>query len=194
MSTGKRFAKGQYGYLNYRKRTGWLHFSLLVLAGVLIFFTGLLLNKWEVSNIFTVLAILMVLPAARVLVSLVIMIPYKPIPEDLMKRLYPYKREGDELFFDLVFTSSEHVMHLDALYVTEHQAIGFVREDKDKKGKVQAYFEKELKNRQINMVYYHADSEEKLAARMKKRPDQSGGPTNVQARKDLIDMIRTAIV
>ena len=107
--------------------------------------------------------------------------------------LYHEKRV-DTLFFDLVFTSSEHVMHLDALFVTGHQAVGFVAEDKDKKNKVQDYFEKELKARHIDMVYFHADSEAALVSRMKKRGDGYNDAATAAAQQDLIAMIKTAIV
>ena len=46
--------RGQYGYLKARKQKALVGTFVMVLIGVAIFVLGLLLNKMEVTNIFTV--------------------------------------------------------------------------------------------------------------------------------------------
>ena len=190
----KKMEKGEYGYLKHRKLTGTVHFLLLVAAGVLLFFVGLLLNKWDVKNIFTILAILMVLPTARVLVSLIILIPSKQSDKKTKDLIDTYKRDNDVLFYDPVFTSSEHVMHLNALLISGHQVVGFTVSP-EKKNKTEEYFKKEFSARNLNMIYFYADSEKEFASRMKKRAEE-GTLSEKEAfdMKEVSDMIRTAIV
>ena len=54
--------KTEYGYIDYRKKRQFLMTLLMVLIGIAIYFLGRALNKGESSNVFTVAAILMVLP------------------------------------------------------------------------------------------------------------------------------------
>ncbi len=210
MKEHSKKTKGDLGYLKYAKTKKTLHLVLLIAAGIGIFILGLALNKWEARNVFTILAILMVLPAARVFVSLVILLPYKPVGEEVKNKVEALKRENDELFFNVVFTSSEHVMHLDALLVTEHQAVGLFTDSngkaakndnnstadkKDKAKIIEEYFKKEFSARHIDFIYYQANGLGSFEARLNRRSD-SEMITQKQAadRKEVLEMIKTAIV
>ncbi len=195
MKETKKIQKGEFGYLKNKKVRQTLYLLALLLVAVAIFILGLALNKWQVRNIFTIVAILMILPITRVFVSLVILIPYKNITDEDKNVIEGLKRENDDLFYNLVFTSSEHVMHLDALLVTGHQAVGLFRDKKGKREKTEEYFKKEFSARHLDFVYYQAPDLKSFESRLKKRSDNEVLSEKQAAdRKEVLEMIRTATV
>ena len=162
----KKYNKFEKGYLTFRKRKLFLNVALNVLAAVIIFIIGLFLNKMQAKNIFSVLALLFVLPVGRSLATFFILMPYKEMKDrDLLK-----VKEGIEgkgiLLYSPVFTSSEHVMHLDLIAVFKGRVIAYkgkdgttARNEYDYKKKTEAakdYIDKHLKNqgRGDNIVVY----------------------------------------
>ena len=152
----KKYNKFEKGYLTFRKRKLLLNVALNVLAAVIIFIVGLFLNKMQAKNIFSVLALLFVLPVGRSLATFFILMPYKEMKDrDLLK-----VKEGIEgkgvLLYSPVFTSPEHVMHLDLIAVFKGRMLGYkekmgtsVRNEYDYKKKTEAakaYIDKHLKN------------------------------------------------
>ena len=111
----QKLERGAYGYLKQRKQKALYGTFLMVFLGIIIFVIGLLLNKMEATNLFTVIAVCMVMPAAKYFVSYVVLFPYKPINEDVKERLDSYAQGEDTMLYDVVFTSSEKVMHLDCI-------------------------------------------------------------------------------
>ena len=73
----QKLERREYGYLAQKKRSALFHTVLMVLIGLVIFVVGLLLNKMEARNVFTIAAICMVLPAAKSFVSVIVLFPYK---------------------------------------------------------------------------------------------------------------------
>lgn len=181
--------RGEYGYLKQRKKKALTGTILMVLIGVAIFVVGLLLNKMETTNLFTVVAICMVLPAAKYFVSYVVLFPYKPMDAEIKQRLDSYARESDTMLYDVVFTSSEKVMHLDCIYVTGHQIIGYTSREKDKVEVMQDYLKKELKNRCLNYTVYIATEEKQIKDRMKLRGEESA-EQDAAAKEEVLLMLR----
>ena len=106
--------KCQFGYINKQKKFQFAMLMLYVLIGVGLFLIGLAVHKTR-ANLFTVLGILMVLPAAKRVIALVLMTDY-------------------------VFTSTEKVMSLDFVIVMNKNVYGI----KDGKKTDDAYVEKYL--------------------------------------------------
>lgn len=188
-----KLERGEYGYLKERKQRALTGTFLMVLIGLAIFVLGLLLNKMEVTNVFTVIAICMVMPAAKYFVSYVVLFPYQPISVETKERLDSYAKEEDTVLFDVVFTSSEKVMHLDCIYVTGHQIIGYTSRTKDKVQVIQDYFKKELKLRAISYAVYIATEEKQLKDRMKLRGEEKHD-SNTEAKEEVLSMLRTFTV
>lgn len=185
--------RGQYGYLKEKKQNSLFGTLLMVVIGIAIFVTGLLLNKMEATNVFTVIAICMVMPAAKYFVSYVILFPYKPMDLETKKRLDSYAKEGDTVLYDVVFTSSEKVMHLDCIYVTGHQVIGYTSRAKDKVQIMQDYLKKELKLRGISYAVFIATEEKQIKDRMKLRGEEAA-EANSAAKEEVLSMLRTFTV
>lgn len=184
--------RGQYGYLKEKKQKALMGTFLMVLIGIAIFVTGLLLNKMEATNIFTVIAVCMVMPAAKYFVSYVVLFPYHPMDAETKKRLDSYAKEGDTMLYDVVFTSSEKVMHLDCIYVTGHQIIGYTSRAKDKVQVMQEYLKKELKLRCSSYAVFIADTEKQVQDRMKLRGEEN--ESNKEAKQEVLEMLRVFIV
>ena len=189
----QKLERGQYGYLKEKKQKSLVGTFLMVLIGIAIFITGLLLNKMEATNVFTVIAICMVMPAAKYFVSYVVLFPYKPTCKETKERLDSYAREGDTVLYDVVFTSSEKVMHLDLIYVTGHQLVGYTSRAKDNVQVIQDYFKKELKLRCISYAVYIATEEKQIKDRMKLRGEESQAADS-EAKEEVLSMLRTFTV
>lgn len=188
----QRLERGEYGYLNQKKQKALCGTFLMVFIGIAIFVAGLLLNKMEATNIFTVIAVCMVMPAAKYFVSYVILFPYKPMEAATRERLASYAKEQDTVLYDVVFTSSEKVMHLDCIYVTGHQLVGYTSRKKDNVPIMQDYFKKELKNRCISYAVYIATEEKQIKDRMKLRGEEPD--TNEEVKDEVLSMLRTFTV
>ena len=189
----QKLERGEYGYLKQRKNRALIGTFLMVLIGLAIFGIGLLLNKMEATNVFSVIAICMVMPAAKFFVSYVVMVPYRPITPETKERLASYAKEGDTILYDVVFTSSEKVMHLDCIYVTGHQIIGYTSRAKDNIGIIQEYLKKELKLRCSSYAVYIATQEKQIKDRMKLRGEENA-ETIAEAKEEVLSMLRTFTV
>jgi hypothetical protein len=188
-----KLERGEYGYLKQRKHKALLGTFLMVLIGIAIFGLGLLLNKMEATNVFTVIAICMVMPAAKFFVSYVVLFPYQPTALETKERLDSYAKEGDTILYDVVFTSSEKVMHLECIYVTGHQIIGYTSRKKDNVQVMQEYLKKELKLRCNSYAVYIAAEEKQIKDRMKLRGEEIAD-INTEAKEEVLSMLRTFTV
>ncbi len=189
----QKLERGEYGYLKQRKQKALSGTILMVLIGIAIFVVGLLLNKMEATNLFTVIAVCMVMPAAKYFVSYVVLFPYKPMSLETKERLASYAREKDSVLYDVVFTSSEKVMHLDCIYVTGHQIIGYTSRAKDRTQVIQEYFKKEVKNRCLSYAVYMATEEKQIKDRMKLRGEEQA-EQSAEAKGEVLSMLRTFTV
>lgn len=108
-----KIQRGEFGYIKARKRKALLGTLLMALFGIAVFLTGLFLNKMSNQNIFTVIAVLFVLPGAKYLVAYIVTFPYRSVERARYEKAEKVLPEGMKLYTDLVITSPEKVMHLD---------------------------------------------------------------------------------
>lgn len=188
--------RGEYGYLKQKKQHSLFHTLFMVAIGIVIFIVGLLLNKMEASNIFTVAAVLFVLPAAKSLVAIIVLAPYQETKKEDWERLAAYAKEGDTLLSDAVFTSSERIMHLNQIYVTDHQIIGISLRKRDNIKAASEYLEKELSIRELSYVVFLTQEENALKKRMSLRRQESSGTGQGDSREkqEVLEMLRTFII
>ncbi len=203
----KSLERGEYGYLKQRKTRLWLLFLGTVALGVLIFLSGLAVQdhilktgeealrkaaeEGNISKIFTVLAILMVLPAAKTLVLIIVTFPYRCMDSEEKAFIDGVIAENDTVFYDAVFTSKERPMHLDAVIVTGHQVVGYTARKGDNVSKIEEYYKKEFELRHLDFVCFVTDSEKALVNRMKLRnPDEEPS----KDRGEVLEFIRTSVV
>jgi len=118
--------RGEFGYIRARKRKALAGALFMAVLGIAVFVTGLLLNKMSNRNIFTVIAVLFVLPGAKYLVALIVTFPYHSVERERFEKVTKVLPEKMELYTDLVITSPEKVMHLDFIAVGNGQVIGLL--------------------------------------------------------------------
>lgn len=152
----KKTNKFEKGYLSNRKQKLFINVALNIVAAVIIFIVGLFLNKMQPRNIFSVLALLFILPVGRSLATLFILLPFKELKNDKLVKVENSIKGKGVLLYSPVFTSLEHVMHLDLIAVFKGRILGYkekmgksVRNEYDYKKKTdaaKAYIDKHLKN------------------------------------------------
>lgn len=115
--------KGRAGYIAAKKTR--LGIQALAEFGVvaLILIIGYLITHTRL-NIFTVVAIVGCLPAARVLVEFIAIFPYKSIDEKLHREI---EQKGSLLteVYDMVLTDGDHIMPISAVAVSNHKVFGY---------------------------------------------------------------------
>lgn len=124
----KKIKKGDYGYLCARKkRLGMI--TLFCLGMVVAFFlTGYLTTKTR-NNLFTIIAILSALPAAKFAASFLVLLPYQNVSLEEYQRVSEHAKNV-LLFTDLVITTGEKT--LPTLFIAVHNSsvCGYTKEKK----------------------------------------------------------------
>lgn len=112
-----KIQKGDYGYINNRKKKALTGVVLMAVAGLAVFIAGLLLNKMSNRNIFSVIAVLFVLPGAKYLVRFIITFPYHSADRETYNKIKDHTNGKMQLYADMLVTSSEKIMFLDFIAV-----------------------------------------------------------------------------
>lgn len=183
--------KCEYGYIRSQKMRMLSGALLMVLIGVAVFILGLVLNKFEKANIFTVIAVLFVLPMARYLTSWIILLPFRTPESRLYGQVEELAPEGAVVLSDYVFTSGERVMGLSFLVLTDHEYIGLAARTKEKLPKIREYLSDALKKRALSGKLVLCETEEEFLAKLKKVPEVT---KKEEDRQELLDFLRSLAV
>ncbi len=112
----KKISKGEHGYLSYVKKRDLRYILITIVFAVLVFVAGIL--KWKTkSNIATVIAVMSFLPACKRIVNLIVLMPFKPMSEELYKKISEHVPENAVAFTDTVFSSEQR------MYKFEHAVL-----------------------------------------------------------------------
>lgn len=208
--------KGAYQYITRKKKAYVLKTVLYVCIGIAIYVLGLCLNKFQSSNIFTIFAILMVLPGAKAFVAIVVFWPFRSVEYDRVHQVYealkeqfPEMEAEDKVlrlpeaidgklnvYMDMVFTSTQKVMNLDFFIVTESRMIGLMGNQKQKLSYVQSYLGDCMKNRELPFGVKIYEKEEAFLKAIKelKVSDVEMDEKSKKDREEAIDFIEASIV
>lgn len=126
MEANVKVNKGDRGYIETKKKRSMILVLLMALLGIIVFLVGYFLNDMSNRNIFTVLAVLFVLPGAKFLVGFIVVFPYHSVTEERYNKVSTNVGEGMQLYTDLVITSAEKVMNIDFAAVGNNQVICLV--------------------------------------------------------------------
>ncbi len=137
--------KCEFGYIQKQKIFQSLMLLLFVAVGVGLFVTGLLITGTR-ANIFTVLGILMVLPATKRIISLVVMVPRRSVDKDRYDRMRETVAEEGILYTDYVFTSPDKIMSFDFLIIQNQNVMGILSEKKQEEAYILEYLQKGVDN------------------------------------------------
>ena len=141
--------KGTFGYINQRKKSQLLKSILAFFIAFSILIFGYLINKNSMQNIFTILGMLAVLPATKVLISYIVVLPYHSVKQEAYDEVSAVKGEADQLLTDLVLTSAQKVMNLSFLLVKEDKLIGLSEHKKASEQYIQEYLQRLMDGRAL---------------------------------------------
>lgn len=138
--------KGEYGYITKSKRFDIIKMLLYIFVAVAVFVAGLFVNDMSYQNIFTIIAILFVLPWARVLVEFIVFFPYKSPSQEDYSRVKQVASKEATVASDVVITSSEKSMGLNFLVMGNGYVFGLIMNEKQKEDKIQEYLKNGIHN------------------------------------------------
>ena len=135
----KKKEKGQLGYIKWRKEKyliGTIAEFAVVIALVVL---GYVQTKTKL-NLLTVVAVVGCLPASKMLVEFITIAPHQSIEKDIYQEIEA-KASLLKRVYDLVITSPEKVMPVDAIVISGHTVIVDCVEYKDGRGNMCQIFE-----------------------------------------------------
>lgn len=138
--------KGSYGYIKRCKKQDIIKMVLYVFVALGIFITGLFTNKMSYQNIFTILAILFVLPWARVLVEFIMFFPYKTPEKESYDKVAAVAPKEAKVASDMVITSSEKSMGLSFVVIGNGYLFGLIMNEKQDVNYIQKYLKNGVYN------------------------------------------------
>lgn len=124
----KRIQKGEFGYLPYEKKVATIRTVIMFVMALIIFFTGYFWTKTK-ANVFSIIAVLALLPASR---SLVNMIMYYRAPQYMEE----IKNSVDEIkgnvtvLYQLYLTSYQKNFPVSCFAVKGNHLIGYTEFEK----------------------------------------------------------------
>jgi len=181
--------KCQCGYISKKKKLDFIWLLVCVVVAVGIFLTGYLWMKTR-ANVFTVLAVLMVLPAAKRVVALVVMVPKKSVSKERYEKIKEAAGECT-LFADYVFTSAEKIMHLDFVVIKNGNVLGVIAPSRQDVEYMKKYLTDSV---QKNDSSYHVrvvDSDEKLVKELGRLTQKE---VSLEKEEKVVNYLRTLAV
>ncbi len=184
----KKKVRGEQGYINEQKRKRLFRTLLYFGIAAAIFILGLCLNKFEKSNIFTILAVLMVLPAVRALVSFIALAPFTSVSKELSQKVHELVKDGTIVFEDMVFSSPEKIMFCSFLVVAEGEVLCLAGREKEDAAYIEKYLKESLKKRQFSYKFYITKDEKQFLEKVSKTNQAEEVP------EEVTDFLRSLIV
>ncbi len=195
--------KGTLGYINARKKFAFL--CTLVSFGVAagIFVLGLVLNNFEKGNVFTIIAAVLVIPAAKFLVSLIMFMPYKTVPKDLYEKVSEVVKDEDVFWTDVVMTSYEHVLNMAFLVVAGDKVFILEGRDREKWDFTRDYLQTTIRKKgyDLTVTVFEAHEDQKFiksvkqASRFSERGYSEEETNSLLAeREELVELLETLLV
>ena len=135
---GRKY-KGEAGYISFQKKLNLILTLILFGLAAGIFLTGYIINDYNKGNIFTIFAAIMVIPAAKFTVSVVLFSGFKSIDTEKYNELVGLCKPGCDVYADMVIASTEKAMGLDFMVVTGDKIFGFCSRKKDNPLDIQQY-------------------------------------------------------
>lgn len=123
-----KMKKGQAGYISAQKRKLGLQTLLEFGVVVLLLIIGYVITHTKM-NLFTLVAVLGCLPASKMLVEFIAIFPYKTIDKAVAEEIEE-KAPLLTTAYDLVITSKDKIMPVDAVVISNHTVFGYARNPK----------------------------------------------------------------
>ena len=140
--------KGEKGYLNYLKKKDIIFIIFVALISIAIFAFGLYFYKTR-ANIATVFAVLLLLPACKRIVNLIVLLPFRQIKDEELDRIEALLTDNVLSYIDPVFSSEKYIMKFEHLTVTGNGLFAYSHMSNEKNQYAKEYLSDGLKKRMI---------------------------------------------
>jgi len=138
-----KILKGQYGFRNARKKKD-LELILILTASVIFQIVWGRYLGGTFKLLLTVTGILTVLPLANAAAPFLTMLPYKTPEKGFHDDILPFEKNG-EVLYDLILTTREQIIPLDACFVDGNSVIAFCPSEKVPSEKVREWIRTALR-------------------------------------------------
>ena len=123
-----RGQKGEYGYIRRQKRVRLIKTILFFALAFAVFFVGVYLNHGDKRNIYTVIAMVGVIPSAMAAVS-AIMIWLRPSMDAQLYQEISAASGNLQMLYELFLTTREKNLYLDAVMINSDQVLAYTHEN-----------------------------------------------------------------
>lgn len=172
------------GYISNRKKISLLWLLFYIVLGVGIFLIGYFWMGTR-ANVLTVLAVLMVLPAAKRVVTLVVLVPRKGVSMERYDRMKQAVGEAI-LFTDYVFTSTEKIMHLDFVVIKNGNVLAVKGASRQDDAYMKQYLADSVRKAASGYIVRVFDEDELLIKHLSKLTQREGTPEKEEKVKELL--------
>ena len=143
----KKVEKGEFGYLAYKKSRNMIKTIIAFAVVLVIFIIGFIIWKSK-NNYLTMLAVVLVLPAAKFAVSYFVLIPHKNCDEELKSAIEERKGELNSVY-DLVVSNKQKPVGIMAAVISDNQILAYTSAAKADKNLFETSVKEFLKNEKL---------------------------------------------
>ena len=143
----KKVEKGEFGYLAYKKSRNMIKTIIAFAVVLVIFIIGFIIWKSK-NNYLTMLAVVLVLPAAKFAVSYLVLIPHKNCDEELKSAIEERKGELNSVY-DLVVSNKQKPVGIMAAVISDNQILAYTSAAKADKNLFETSVKEFLKNEKL---------------------------------------------
>ncbi|WP_289301386.1 hypothetical protein [Sporofaciens musculi] len=145
-----KIEKGQIGYLNALKRKYLLRALVEFAIVAAVFLLGYVQTKTK-QNLFTIVAVVGCLPAAKMLVEFITVSPHKGIEQEKFHEIEE-KAPLVMRLYDILFTSEQKAMPVDALVISGHVVCGYASSPRTDEEALAKHIKSVLKDNQYDKM------------------------------------------
>jgi predicted RNA-binding protein YlqC (UPF0109 family) len=159
------------------------------------------LNDNSKNNVFTILAILLALPGAKMLVGYIVVAPYQSMNDKEYEQVCKVISPSIAMISDLVITSPDKVMNLDVVVVDDYQVIALLGKQGQDISYIQTYLMRTIKNQGYSFEVKVLTDFSEFLLRVKTlvtskeqvpaKEEQDGEDTNNSERDEIINLLKT---
>lgn len=143
----KKVEKGEFGYLAYKKSRNMIKTIIAFAVVLVIFIIGFIIWKSK-NNYLTMLAVVLVLPAAKFAESYFVLIPHKNCDEELKSAIEERKGELNSVY-DLVVSNKQKPVGIMAAVISDNQILAYTSAAKADKNLFETSVKEFLKNEKL---------------------------------------------
>lgn len=156
-----KIERGNYGYVSALKLRKLVLTICMFAISLTLVIVGYVVSGSTRESVFTVLGIVSVLPAAKVLVSYIILFPYKTFSKDEYEKIKEFDRKGFAIY-DIVMSSTEKIMNIYALVPTQDKVYLLIGKENKYPDYTKKYVAKILKGKLLTKEVVVVNSADEL--------------------------------